>query len=255
MTLPDLPPELRRMLPAARWEAVTVGESGAGVWRSTRFVLKVLARGHPETLFAERERLRWFAGRLPVPDVVGYEVTSEHEFLAMTRVPGIDLSHPDAVLHAARNARLIAMALRELHALPLQDCPFDMTLPARLRQARELVERGLVDEQDFDDLHLGRRAEDLLAELVRTRPVREDLVVTHGDACCPNFIGQGEHLTALIDLGRAGIADRHMDLALAHRSIIRNYGEEHAEAFLTHYGLAFVDRAKLAYYRLLDELF
>lgn len=252
---PPLPSELRRSLPAARWERVAVGESGAGVWRSARFVLKVQARGLPQTLFAERERLRWFAGRLPVPPLAGYAVDAEREFLVMTRLPGIDLSHPDAVLHAARNTRLMALALRELHALPIQECPFDMTLPTRLKQARELLERGLVDESDFDDEHLGRSGAELLAELVRTRPAKEDLVVTHGDACCPNFIGQGELLSGLIDLGRAGIADRHMDLALAHRSIGRNYGPEHAEAFLDAYGRELVDEGKLAYYRLLDELF
>ena len=252
---PELPLELRRALPAARWEQVTVGESGAGVWRSTRFVLKVLARGGPETLFAERERLRWFAGRIPVPAVAGYATDRHHEFLVVARLPGIDLSHPDAVLHAARNTRLMALALRELHALPLMECPFDMSLAARLRDARERVARGHVDETDFDDERLGQRATDVLTELVRTRPAREDLVVTHGDACCPNFIGQGEHLTGLIDLGRAGIADRHMDLALAHRSVARNYGPEHAEALLDHYGRALVDPQKLPYYRTLDELF
>lgn len=250
----DLPPDLRRLLPAARWEQVTVGESGAEVWRSTRHVVKVEARGLG-ALFAEKERLRWLAGRVPVPQVVGYEVTPQHAYLAMTRLEGIDLSHPDAVLHPERNADLMARALRELHALPVEDCPFNMSLAVRLREARALVAAGRVDETDFDDERQGGRAPDLLAELVRTRPAGEDLVVTHGDACCPNFIGVGEHLTGLIDLGRAGIADRHMDLALGHRSIIRNYGSEHAERFLDAYGRAFVDPQKLNYYRSLDELF
>lgn len=250
----DLPPDLRRTLPAARWERVTVGESGAEVWRSTRHVVKVEARGLG-TLFAEKERLRWLAGRVPVPQVVGYEATPEHAYLAMTRLEGIDLSHPDAALHPERCTDLMARALRELHALPVQDCPFNMSLAVRLREARSLVAAGRVDEADFDDERQGQSATDVLAELVHTRPAGEDLVVTHGDACCPNFIGGGEYLSGLIDLGRAGIADRHMDLALAHRSITRNYGAEHAERFLDLYGRALVDPQKLSYYRLLDELF
>lgn len=254
LTLPD---SLRRVLPAARWESVTHGESGAGVWRSQRYVVKVQERGGVpvSTLLQERERLRWFAGRVPVPTVVGYEATGTHEYLAMTRLPGIPMSDPDALLHPGRVVDLLARALRELHALPVRECPFNMTLPVTLRLAREQVEAGGVDEDDFDDERRGRGAVDLFNELVRTRPTREDVVVTHGDACLPNFILNGEYVEGLIDLGRAGLADRHADLALTHRSLIRNLDEAHAERFLDLYGREWVDEGKLAYYRLLDEFF
>lgn len=258
--LPDtliVPEPLRRVLPAARWERVTLGESGAGVWRSTRYVVKVQERGGTPvtTLQQERERLRWFQGRVPAPQVVGFEVTPEHEYLAMTRVPGIPLSDPDATLHPERVVTLLARALRELHALPLRDCPFRMTLDVTLRLAREQVQAGRVDEGDFDAERAGRTATSVFNELVRTRPAAEDLVVTHGDACLPNFIVSGEYIEGLIDVGRAGIADRHADLALAWRSTRRNLGEEWGERLLDAYGRDSVDMDKVAYYCLLDELF
>lgn len=253
-----LPAPLRRVLPAARWERVTVGESGAGVWRSQRFVVKVQARGGPafaSTLQQERERLRWLAGRVPVPRVVGYEVAEGLEYLALTRVPGLDASHPDVLFHPERLVNLLARALRELHALPLRECPFNASLGVTLARARERVEAGVVDESDFDNERQGRTAVSVFNELARTRPAQEDLVVTHGDACLPNFIVNGEFIDGLIDVGRAGIADRHADLALTHRSLGRNLSPEHAEQFLDVYGRGFVDPQKLAYYRLLDELF
>lgn len=252
-----LPEPLRRVLPAARWEAVTHGKSGAGVWRSQKYVVKVQARGgHPvSTLLQERERLRWLRGRVPVPAVVGYEQTATHEYLAMTRLPGVPMSDPDARLHPERVTDLLARALRELHALPLRECPFNASLPVTLRLARERVAAGVVDESDFDAERRGRSAADLFHELVRTRPAREDLVVTHGDACLPNLLLNGEYVEGLIDVGRAGLADRHTDLALAHRSLTRNLDEAHAERFLDLYGRALVDEGKLSYYRLLDELF
>lgn len=253
----DLPPELSRVLPAARWEEVRVGESGAAVYRSTRFVVKVVPSGvtAPATLFAEKERLRWFAGRVPVPAVVAYHRDATGEYLAMTRLPGIDLSHDDARVHAARNAKLLARALRELHALPIRECPFDTSLRVALAEGRERVLAGLVDEDDFDDERAGRSAADVWRELVRTRPAHEDLVVTHGDACLPNVLVSGEFVEGFIDVGRAGIADRHVDLALAARSLTHNYGAAFADLFLDTYGRALVDEGKLAYYRLLDELF
>ncbi|CAM3315554.1 APH(3') family aminoglycoside O-phosphotransferase [Deinococcus saxicola] len=258
-----LPPPLRRVLPAARWERVGVGESGAGVWKSQRFVVKVQARGSvqlPGTQFSsslqqERERLRWLSGRVPVPRVVGYEVEGGLEYLAVTRVPGLDASHPDVLFHPDRLVNLLARALRELHALPLRECPFNMSLPTMLARARERVAAGVVDETDFDGEREGRTAISIFNELARTRPEQEDLVVTHGDACLPNFIVNGEFIEGLIDVGRAGIADRHADLALTHRSLGRNLGPEYAEQFLDLYGREFVGPQKLAYYRMLDELF
>ncbi|MDV6374537.1 APH(3') family aminoglycoside O-phosphotransferase [Deinococcus arenicola] len=253
-----LPPPLRRVLPAARWERVGVGESGAGVWKSQRYVVKVQERGglpFPSTLQQERERLRWLAGRVPVPRVVGYEVEGGVEYLALTRVPGLDASHPDVLFHPDRLVDLLARALRELHALPLRECPFKMSLSVTLPHVRERVAAGVVDETDFDDEREGRTAISIFNELARTRPASEDLVVTHGDACLPNFIVNGEFIEGLIDVGRAGIADRHADLALTHRSLVRNLNAEYAEQFLELYGRERVDAGKLAYYRLLDELF
>lgn len=253
----QLPESFKRVLPAARWEEVTLGESGAGVWRSTKYIVKVQERGPQFTtaLQQERERLRWLAPRLPAPKVVGYEVTDTHEYLAMTRLAGIPMSDPDATLHPERVVSLLARALRELHALPVRDCPFNMTLNTVLHLARERVAAGLVDETDFDEGRLGRSAISLFNELARTRPSSEDLVITHGDACLPNFIVNGEYLEGLIDVGRLGIADRHADLALAYRSTKYNLDADYGEAFLEAYGRELVDMDKIEYYMLLDELF
>ncbi|SMB88478.1 APH(3') family aminoglycoside O-phosphotransferase [Deinococcus hopiensis] len=256
MTL-TLPESLRRVLPAARWEPVTGGKSGAGVWRAQRYVVKVQERGgvSASTLLQERERLRWLAGRVPVPQVVGHEVTATHEYLAMTRLPGVPMDHPDALLHPERITDLLARALRELHAVPVRECPFNVTLPVALRLAREKVQAGAVDESDFDDERRGWTAAEVWNELVRTRPEREDVVVTHGDAWLPNFILNGEYVEGLVDVGRAGLADRHADLALTHHSLTHSLGAQWAERFLDLYGRTLVDEGKLAYYRLLDELF
>ena len=253
---PQVPLPLRRVLPAARWEAVTHGQSGAQVWSSRRFVLKVAARqGLARLLHAELLRLRWLAPLLPVPELVGYEVTPDTEYLAVTRLPGVTLHHPDALVHPLRVTELLARALRELHALPVRDCPFNALLAVTLRQARERVQAGLVDEPDFDDERQDWTAVQVMNELLRTRPAHEDLVVTHGDPCLPNLLIDGEYLSGFIDVGRLGLADRHADLALAYRSLKHNIDPEMAEHFLDVYGRSLVDAGKLEYYALLDELF
>ena len=266
---PNWPPELRTILPAARWEDVS-GESGAQVWRSQKYIVKVQALGRLESLRTEQTKLRWLAGRVPVPRVIAYATDEASEYLVTARLPGVALHHPDALLHARRNAALLARALRQLHALPIRECPFNESLAVKLRWARERVQLGLVDEADFDAERLGQSAAQVLVKLVRTRPASEDLVIAHGDACLPNFLVSGEYIEGVLDVGRLGIADRHQDLALACRSLRRNEDDDVVEHgldqhgldqygldqhFLDTYGRELVDPAKLEYYQTLDELF
>jgi aminoglycoside 3'-phosphotransferase-2 len=68
-------------------------------------------------------------------------------------------------------------------------------------------------------------------------------------------IFQGLQVTGFVDCGRAGIADRYQDLALASRSIESNLGSRWSEAFFVNYGLPDPDGSKLDFYRLLDEFF
>lgn len=249
-----LPPELRRVLPAARWEDIS-GESGATTWQSRNYFVKVQPRGLPESLRTEQAKLRWLAGRVPVPRVVGYATDEASEYLATIRLPGVPMHHPDALLHARRNAELLARVLRELHSLPIRDCPFNASLAVRLRQARERVEGGLVDETNFDTERSGQSAEQVLRQLLKSRPGTEDLVVTHGDPCLPNILVSGEYVEGFVDVGRLGIADRHQDLVLARYSLRRNVNAEMAEHFLDTYGRNLIDPARLEYYQMLDELF
>jgi aminoglycoside phosphotransferase len=109
-------------------------------------------------------------------------------------------------------------------------------------------------------MRMGREPEDLFHELVASVPMSEDLVLTHGDFCLPNIILQRGRdgrveVAGLVDCGRAGVADRHQDLALAIRSLQDNFGEEWVLFFLRAYGLPRADDEKVHFYLLLDEFF
>lgn len=61
----------------------------------------------------------------------------------------------------------------------------------------------------------------------------------------------------MVDVGRLGLADRHLDLALASRSMADrdlnpSFGPAAAEVFLAAYGHP-ADPWRLDFYRLLDE--
>jgi aminoglycoside 3'-phosphotransferase-2 len=130
-----------------------------------------------------------------------------------------------------------------------------MRLDRLLSMAHEHLAAGLVDEDDFDSSRAGRTASDLWDELLDRRPSAEDLVVVHGDFCLPNVVAQNDAISGFLDLGRAGIGDRYLDLALATRSLVGNGHGDAVAAFYEAYGLADVDEEKIEFYRLLDEFF
>lgn len=250
------------------WERVTTGRSGADVRRSPGGEAYRKSGTGPvrDDLCDEHERLVWLATTdLPAADVLDWDDDGETATLTLSAVPGVpmsDLAAQDVATAVASLARFLG----RLHASSRESCPFERWLAVTVPLARVRVESGLVDVGDLDEERTGRDAESLLAELLDMRPRAEelevaDLVVCHGDACLPNFLVDPDTLevTGMIDVHRLGVADRHLDLALATRSISDArlnpaYGPDAAESLLTEYGIA-ADPWRLDFYRLLDEFF
>lgn len=61
-------------------------------------------------------------------------------------------------------------------------------------------------------------------------------VLIHGDYCLPNVLVTGGKLSALIDVGRAGLGDPRDDLAAGVWALDYNYGAGFAREFLDAYG-------------------
>ncbi len=129
-------------------------------------------------------------------------------------------------------------------------------------EALHTAESGRINLEDLDAERAGWSAAQLVEALVATTPDEEDPVVCHGDFCLPNVLLDPMNLAfaGLVDVGRAGIADRHADLALITRSIANKINDqfpsEYADRFIKRYetgsGVT-VDPESMAFYRLLDE--
>ncbi|ABC91714.1 putative aminoglycoside 3`-phosphotransferase protein [Rhizobium etli CFN 42] len=255
-----LPGALGERLSGYRFERDALGRSAASVFRLKgeglpALYLKVEAAGPFGELADEAARLGWLnASSLPCPEVIARESDGERNWLLVSALPGTDLASASALAPLAR-VELLAEALLDLHRLPITSCPFDHRLEKRLPVAKARMDGGIVDEEDFDPARLGKSAAELFAALESMRPTDEDLVVTHGDACLPNFVVSGGQFSGYIDCSRLGVADRYQDIALACRSITDNFGEALVQPFLHRYGLPAPDPARLDYYQLLDEFF
>lgn len=258
--LHNAPHELLERLGDATLEQVYEGMSGTSVFcvshrQKPDEYLKIAAPRSEQDLHPELSRLLWLQGRLPVPQVQYWAEDDARQYLLISALPGLALYHDDLRDQLPALIRLYATTLRQIHGTG--GCPFDERLDIKIAQAARRVREDLVDASDFDAERQGRTSQSAFRELLATRPPSEDLVFTHGDYCTPNLLVDPETLAlnGLIDWGRAGIADRYQDIALAARSIEYNFGSAWVAPFYEAYGLTEIDHAKVKFYRLLDEFF
>lgn len=254
-----LPTDLSELINDYQWQRITLGLSQSQTYLlsgvPSNLYIKIQSLTAAESLLHEKERLVWLQGKLPVPEAVYYGQDDANEYLLMTEIEGVNASDKAYGGMLPQLMQQLAIGLRTLHEVPVEGCPFDQTLDAKIVEARRRVEQQLVDEDDFDQQREGRTAGDLAQELLNLKPETEDLVFTHGDYCLPNIILKDGKVHGFIDWGRAGIADRYQDIALAIRSIGYNFGNAYVQAFLDAYGLSELDEAKVHYYQLMDEFF
>lgn len=259
-----MPASLRTAVAGYRWARDSIGESDAAVYRlqgrngAPDLFLKHGKGAAAAGLADEVARLRWLAPHLPVPAVVRFArvAAPDQAWLLTAALPGQPAS---ALLDADPGlgpavAGALAAFLRRLHALPASACPFDAGHAVRLVQARQRIDAGLVDAGDFDAGRQGWTAQQVWTALQDCQPLTPDLVVTHGDFSLENILLQDGAVAGCLDVGRAGVADRYQDLAIAWRAL----GELDAalqQRFAEQYGLLDIDQGKLQFHLLLDELF
>ena len=216
--------------------------------------LKLYSFDQEMSLAAERDRLAWAETRLPVPRMLTYGFEDRHEWLVTAGLDGVSAIDPNWLADPPRLVPRLAEGLRRLHALPIDDCPFDSRLSIALPLARQRLTAGQVDlTRDVHRDHGELTIETALATLDRLRQQREDPVVCHGDYCLPNVLLSEGAVSAYLDLGKLGVADRWWDLAIATWSVTWNLGPGWEDLFLAAYGVP-RDPERIAFYRLLYDL-
>jgi len=111
-------------LGAARLDGELAWMSWAGtVWRLSGNSRAVYVK-RAAALAAERDRLEWLHGRLPVPEVVGFFHASGDDWLLTREIAGVPLYHRSIALLPSEVARLFGGILRGIHATDATGCPF-----------------------------------------------------------------------------------------------------------------------------------
>lgn len=244
------------------WRRDMVGESGGAVYRlhhkagGPDLFLKHGKDAVADDITDEMARLRWLGAYLPVPACVRFTRSADEASLLMTALPGKTAYQVMEQFPAQRMAVVAAIAkfLRSIHAIPASACPFTSHYEYRLARARERLDAKLVDEGDFDDARAGWTGEQVWTALQALLPLAPDPVVTHGDYSLDNILICDGEVAGCIDVGRAGIADRYQDIAIAW-NCLEEFGASLQEEFLRKYGIPHFDREKLNFHLMLDEFF
>ncbi|RJX26070.1 MAG: aminoglycoside 3'-phosphotransferase [Acholeplasma sp.] len=256
--MPRYPKAIHTLISNLHWtkDTIGMGNSHVRLFIEKPWVLKIFHdcdQGHREIAL-----LRWLdEQKIPVPKIIETAEDKKYVYLLMTKLEGLMSCDPMMVKKPEMVIDLLADGIKRLQRINIQDCPFSLTIKDRLKIAKTYLEKGEVDMDTWDtDIIKGRfqTPQELYTYLENHQP-KEDLVFVHGDYCLPNIFIKEDTLSGFLDLGLAGIADKHLDLAICMRSIKYNFEtDQHKELFFSKFDFV-VDEKKIDYYLLLDELF
>ncbi|HEV8299193.1 MAG TPA: aminoglycoside 3'-phosphotransferase [Acidimicrobiales bacterium] len=261
LTLPsDLPAKIVEAIGDARVSAVR--ERGRGLvtydlvvrdgWPLR--VLKVAPAGDPFVALAEVDRLDWIDRRLPCPKLLASSPLSSGGHAVVLSLPaGTPALMPEHRVHPTRTVEYLAQALRFVHEVPIDACPFNMRVELRMRSIRRRVNAGHYDTRTFNEPYNRYSSHRLLEILGEIETAEDDLVFTHGSFGTDVALLDLTGVSGIVDWGRAGVADRYVDLAHAVRSVAATIGPELIPHFFQCYGLEHPNPRKLDFFALLAE--
>ena len=202
----ELPPELEHFTRGAKLYDSSCSPEARVIFidRGAGYYLKSAPKG---TLQREALMARYFNSKGLSPAVLEY-ISRDVDWLLTERLDGEDATHPDYLCDPARLAAFMGATLRELHGLDFSDCP----VSDRMKEYFDTVERNHA-RGAYDLSYCDLASADAAYSLAMSgRDSLTDRVLLHGDFCLPNFIMKDWRLSGFIDLGAAGVGDRHIDL-------------------------------------------
>lgn len=227
---PAVPLVVQELLGVDAPELIWHNELGGLTYRHRDRFVKWTPHSAGVDLRRERVRLDWMEGRHPAPSVVDFGHDDRAQWMVTIAVEGEMVvgeswrTNPEAAIDA------IAMGLRTMHAVPIDDFPPDW---------------------------IGEVWHSRHPDGIGDRPPCGHPVLVHGDACAPNTLADRSGAwTGHVDLGDLGVGDRWADLAIASLSLAWNYGGAPAameRRLFDAYGIE-PDGERIEYYRRLWHL-
>ena len=201
----DFPAELHYIFKGARVYDSSSHPSMTVLYSDRGYYIKIAEKGQ---LAKEAETARLFEHSGIGVHVVTY-VSDKNDYMITTPAKGEDALH--YLDDPERLCKVLAGAMKYLHSRPIIDVPISPCM----------------------DVYNKSQIRDLL---------KCDTFI-HGDFCLPNVIFDDWQFSSFIDVGSAGIGDKHIDIYWALWSLNYNLGtDKYTERFLELYGNDCIDR-------------
>lgn len=145
------------------------------------------------------------------PEVVEYR-TGEQDWLLTRAVKGEDCLYPDYLADPGRLAETMAQMLFDLHHRDHSACPVPNHTERYLRRAEKNHAAGRYELTLFPVNWGYASPEEAWAVAESNAQYLQTDTLLHGDFCLPNILLDNWRPAGFIDLGGAGVGDRHIDL-------------------------------------------
>lgn len=232
----EYPAELHSLLQSGEVYDSSSGPDARTLYISSGFYLKISA---PGALASEAALCRRFHGMGLGVEVMNY-ISADRDYFVTRSAPGEDLTH--LVNEPEKLCQILAIALRTLHSQPIEDLSVSPLFQGYLKTANSpFTDRSMVDFVQMDRFPIASKQQAWTIMQEGKHKLKADTLI-HGDACLPNVICHEETFRTFIDLGAAGVGDRHIDLFWAIWSLEYNLKtDQYTDYFLDQYGREHMD--------------
>lgn len=200
----------------------------------------------------ERERImtNWLHGYGLAPAVLAFATEGGRDYLLTEALDGEDGISEQHLAKPKQLAAVFGESLLHIHKLPRETCPLQKRMAEMLSEAEANAQQ---EHADLEIIPEGISAAG--AKLNRLANLAQDEVVLHGDYCLPNIIMRDFQLQGFVDLGYAGVGDRHWDLFWGLWTLKYNLKTDaYSDIFLDAYSRSAIDKERLELCRLLAGL-
>lgn len=195
------------------------------------------------SLYTEAALTEYMHRVFMAPKVLSYR-SLDRDWLLTTAVEGEDCTHPEYLASPKKLCDLWAEILRTIHSLPIDGCPVQDHTASYFTIADKNHRAGECDLSYCDGIfRMPSQAWDALQE---GKHLFQRDTLLHGDYCLPNVMLKDWKLSGLIDLGRGGVGDRHVDIFWGAWTLRYNLGTDaYGDRFLDAYGRENIDPERL----------
>ncbi|MBE6607820.1 MAG: aminoglycoside 3'-phosphotransferase [Ruminococcaceae bacterium] len=163
------------------------------------------------TLKKEAELTAYFHKKGLAAEVISY-ISGEMDYMLTERVVGEDCTYFKYLEEPEKLCDTYAKILRDLHSVEYSLCPEQNRIEGYLDTALNNYNAKNYDTSLFPDNWGYSSAEEAWKILEDNKHLLKNDTLIHGDYCLPNVILDNWRFSGFIDLGNAGVGDKHIDL-------------------------------------------